>query len=152
MKVWFHEASRWTRVIMNMIHVVKHIYLDELLIVLHGICVLYIKRKFKHMFLQETSWKTIFFINVFNLLFPLYDACTCNLCLSVHSVLHYMTYCLSCSLFKFISIKFHMFVIEINEELLKWYLIHQFISHCKEKIINVHWFFPFNVIGLNTGY
>lgn len=34
-----------------------------------------------------------------------------------------------------------MFVIEINEELLKRYLIYQYTSHFKVIIINVHCFF-----------
>lgn len=45
-----------------------------------------------------------------------------------------------------------MFVIEINEELLKRYLIYQYTSHFKVIIINVHCFFSVQRIALNTGY
>lgn len=69
--------------------------------------------------LYNRYFKNNFFISVFNFLFFLYDICICNLCLFVYFVFYYMMYCLSCLLFKFILIKFYMFVIEINEEFLK---------------------------------
>lgn len=94
-----------------------------------------------------------FFSSVCLISYFLYMTHVHVICVSLF-ILYFITWrtVLSSSLFMFISIKFHMFVIEINEELLKWYLIYQYTSHFKVIIINVHCFFPFNIIALNTGY